>query len=89
MASASDPSAGPEQNPPPREEAFPRVPAPGSFTPRVRPAAIPGESAPAGASLARPTPAPLPDRGAPLLLFITLAAAFLAVTFTILIALKL
>ncbi|MBE2212941.1 MAG: hypothetical protein IAE82_03645 [Opitutaceae bacterium] len=70
-------------------ESTPRVPAPGSFTPRVRPAAIAGDTAPAGASFARPTPAPLPDRGAPLLLFITLAAALLAVTFTILIASKL
>lgn len=70
-------------------EPTPRAPAPGSFTPRVRPAAIAGESAPAGAVLARPTPAPLPDRGAPMLLFITLAAALLAVTFCVLIALKL
>lgn len=70
------------------ESQPPRAPAPGSFTPRVRPAAFSGE-APAGASLATPTPAPLPARGAPLLFFITLAATFLAITFCTLIALKL
>lgn len=66
-----------------------RAPAPGGFTPRVRAAAISGDAAPAGASLSTPTPAPLPDRGASLFLFIALVAAVLAVTFTILIALKL
>lgn len=66
-----------------------RVPAPGSFTPRVRPVSVAGDTAPAGASFTPPTPAPLPDRGAALFLFITLVAALLAVTFTVLIALKL
>ncbi len=89
MADLPSPPPAPEVPRPPRDEPPLRVPAPGSFTPRVRPASIAGDTAPAGASLAPPTPAPLPDRGAPLLLFITLAAALLAVTFTILIALKL
>lgn len=88
MADQPDSSARPESRPA-RDEPALRVPAPGSFTPRVRPASIPGEVSPSGASLTTPTPAPLPDRGAPMMLFITLAAALLAVTFTILIALKL
>ncbi len=73
----------------PEDSQPPRAPAPGSFTPRVRPATFATEAAPAGASFATPTPAPLPARGSSLLFFITLAAAFLAVTFCILIALKL
>jgi len=89
MAAPPIPSPAPDAPRSPRDETPVRVPAPGSFTPRVRPASIAADTAPAGASLAPLTPAPLPDRGAPLLLFITLAAALLAVTFTILIALKL
>jgi len=79
-------NSGPQKN---ASAATSRAPAPGSLNPTVRPAAIPGESAPSGSSLATPRPAPLPERGASLILFITLAAAFLAVTFSILIALKL
>jgi hypothetical protein len=89
MADHPAPPPAPDAPRSPRDETPVRVPAPGSFMPRVRPASIPGDVHPAGATLATPTPAPLPDRGAPTLLFITLAAALLAVTFTILIALKL
>lgn len=73
----------------PTESALPRAPMPGSFTPRVRPISLPGEPAPVGASLARPVPAPLPDRGAALFFFINLVAAIIAVSFTVLLALKL
>lgn len=91
MAEGPDIPPRPATPQPPVSEppALARVPAPGSFTPRIKPLTPAGETAPVGASMTTPTPAPLPARGAPLFLLITLVAALLAVTFSILIALKL
>jgi hypothetical protein len=61
----------------------------GPLRPRVKLAATAGESFPLGASLVRPVPTPLPERGAPVFFLISVVGAFFAVTFMLLLALKL
>jgi hypothetical protein len=61
----------------------------GPLKPRVRLAATAGEGVPLGASINPPVPAPLPDRGAPTFLLVTLFASLLAVIFMFLIVFQL
>jgi hypothetical protein len=61
----------------------------GMLKPRVKPASLTSEGTPAGASFTRPTPAPLPERGAGIFLFLSLIGATVAVVFLILVVYKL
>ena len=56
--------------------------------PRVRLAETSGSGMPLGASIQTPVPAPLPERGSSIFFALNLAAAIIAVIFTIKIALK-
>jgi hypothetical protein len=57
--------------------------------PRVKLAATGGDGVPLGASLTRPQPAPLPDRGAGLLLVLSVLCAAVAAIYALLIFSKL
>ena len=57
--------------------------------PRVKLLTTAGDLTPAGASFNPPTPAPLPERGAGLHLFLSVCAALTALVFLVLLAQKL
>lgn len=84
---ARAPGPQPAPVPPPSEPPAARLSS--SLKPRVTLATTAGEGVPLGASFNPPVPAPLPERGAPTFLFVSLVAALLAVVFVFLLILQL
>jgi hypothetical protein len=77
------------QNPSPRPHEIPAAPPAGLTRPRLKHATATGHSAPSGSSLAPPRPNPLPARGSGFILFLNIVSALIAVTFAVLLAIKL